>query len=100
MTVEELLATASVIRDTPGPLLAYARVFARAVLDLLGGDAQRLRAEIVAWAKAWREVRCRWLNGCDGQRGDHDEECPITTNERDGIALLDALAIAEAKETP
>lgn len=58
----------------------------------------KLRAEIVEWAKAWRNETCSDLPGCDPHDGSHDGECEIARNERDGISLVDALAIAEVEE--
>ena len=41
---------------------------------------------------------CSRLAECDVHSGGHDSECQVERNRIDGIALCDALAIAE-KET-
>ena len=62
----------------------------------MGARADKLRAELLEWTASWRTVHCNNPGVCGW--GQHVLDCPITKNEDDGRALVDALAIAEAEE--
>jgi hypothetical protein len=57
--------------------------------------AAALRAEIVEWAKRWRCEKCSRTPDCNQLRGEHDDACDIERSRIDGIALVDALELAE-----
>lgn len=80
MKLDDLIATARIIAADDFNH-AFVRQLARAVIDYHEGKAGKLRAELIAWAKNWRTT--------DGKYEALDQE---------GMALVDALAIAEHEE--
>ena len=109
MTLDELVALAkswTAACDRTGNSETASAIIARAVIDLLSEEAAqlvleildspaaKLRGEIVEWAKRWRETP-----DIAPPTGNYEDDQRTVAEyyqvQQDGMALVDALAIAE-----